>query len=215
MSIELTLAESIGATSVTLTYYDGENLSADSVTGAVSNNTVTLKVSNSYANEWAFENMKLEITGTNTDNLTMSSADSNFGGNSDKFWFKFESDSTLAVTVNRDVSSDNTGESTENETLPYTATSFPFEKSYTGTGSNETFLTKESFANVSGTTVTVAFTWASGSGDPWFGVGDSWPTVSWDGSIASGTTTVEELKSNDLVIGAPTGAGFTVTISIE
>lgn len=105
MSIELTLAESIGATSVTLTYYDGENLSADSVTGAVSNNTVTLKVSNSYANEWAFENMKLEITGTNTDNLTMSSADSNFGGNSDKFWFKFESDSTLAVTVNRDVSS--------------------------------------------------------------------------------------------------------------
>ena len=116
---------------------------------------------------------------------------------------------------NSSTDEENNGDTTENETLPYTATSFPFEKSYTGTGSNETFLTKESFANVSGTTVTVAFTWASGSGNPWFGVGDSWPTVSWNGSTASGTTTVEELKSNDLVIGAPSGAGFTVTISIE
>lgn len=74
---------------------------------------------------------------------------------------------------------------------------------------------KESFANVTGTNVTVEFTWASGRGAPWFGVGSSWPTVSWSNSTASGTTTVAALKENDLVVGAPANAGFTITVTIS
>lgn len=223
MTLTLSFPENSSAARVSVKYWaaDGSDSSSDTKTATVSSNSASVTLSNSYSSDWGF-NGTVTIYDSSSNDITSNFTlnDSNYGTCS-KFWFEFSEGGTQEFSFTETGSSsdnageENNGDTTENEILPYTATSFPFEKSYTGTGSNETFLTKESFANVSGTTVTVAFTWASGSGNPWFGVGDSWPTVSWNGSTASGTTTVEELKSNDLVIGAPTGAGFTVTISIE
>jgi len=234
MTLTLSFPENSSAASVSVKYWaaDGSDSSSDTKKATVSSNSASVTLSNSYSSGWGF-NGTVTIYDSSSNDITSNFTlnDSENYGTCSKFWFKFTEGGTQEFSFTETVSSsdnteesagsnsstdeENNGDTTENETLPYTATSFPFEKSYTGTGSNETFLTKESFANVSGTTVTVAFTWASGEGNPWFGVGDSWPTVSWNGSTASGTTTVEELKSNDLVIGAPSGAGFTVTISIE
>ncbi len=234
MTLTLSFPENSSAASVSVKYWaaDGSDSSSDTKTATVSNNSASVTLSNSYSSEWGF-NGTVTIYDSSSNDITSNFTlnDSKNYGTCSKFWFEFSEGGTQEFSFtetgsnsdnagenagsNSSTDEENNGDTTENETLPYTATSFPFEKSYTGTGSNETFLTKESFANVSGTTVTIAFTWVSGSGTPWFGVGDSWPEISWNESTASGTTTVEELKSNDLVIGAPTGAGFTVTISIE
>lgn len=104
--------------------------------------------------------------------------------------------------------------------MPYTAASFPFSKSYTGTGANETFLKKESFAALSGTaTATIKFSWTAWSGNPWFGAGNTWISndsgLVWGNNEAYGTISVNTLKENDLVIGGAQSGEYTITVTIS
>ena len=223
MKVVLSFAEDIGAKTVTANcwYSNAQEDTSTAKDYTVTENKVTIEVP--FTSAWGY-NAKItvkdassaEIKTLKIGGIASTAGDTGTtgaGSESDlsKYWFPFVGNSTLTISYEKAEATTSGGTT---ETLPYTASEFPFTKSYTGTGSNETFLKKESFANLSSGTVTVAFTWASGSGNPWFGVGDSWPTVTWDGSTASGTTTVAALKANDLVIGAPAGAGFTVTISV-
>ena len=102
MTIKLTFDESIGATSVKATYYDGETLSNGSVTADVVDNAAELDISDTYANEYSWINMKLEVTGSNTDNITITSTDTDDLGDCEKFWFKYAKGGTLNISVNRD-----------------------------------------------------------------------------------------------------------------
>lgn len=102
MTVTLTFEDSIGATSVKVTAYDGETLSDSSITAAVSNNKAILLIPNTYVNEWSWINIKFEITGSNTDNIALTSDYSGFGGTCEKCWFEFKKDETLSIVVNRD-----------------------------------------------------------------------------------------------------------------
>ena len=119
---------------------------------------------------------------------------------------------------NSDDSSDDAEEET-GESLPYTASSFPFEKAYVGTGSSETFLKKDSFVNVSAATATIKFSWSTWSGNPWFGAGSTWVSndngLQWGTNEAYGTISVETLKQNDLQVGGAENGEYTITVSIS
>ena len=98
MTLKLTFSEDIGATSVSVTYYNDSELTSDTVTADVIDNTATLKLSDAYANSYLYENAKLEVTGSYTSDITLSSSDSDFGGKTSKFWFKFDTDGTLEIS---------------------------------------------------------------------------------------------------------------------
>ena len=100
MNVTISFAESIGATAVKITYYNGNDITTESVEGNVSNNSASLSLTNKYANEWSYENIKIEITGNNTDGITLS-GDNEFGGDANKCWFKFAANGTLTITCSQ------------------------------------------------------------------------------------------------------------------
>ena len=193
-------------------------IKSDSFTSLNSTGTLTVKAvwkSGSDSNwigwckgtEWG-ENCEWNPT-ENANVATISVSDVKAAG----LGLKSENGAVYTVTVTYTASSGG-------DTMPYTAASFPFSKSYTGTGANETFLKKESFAALSGTaTATIKFTWTAWSGNPWFGAGNTWISngsgLEWGNNEAYGTISVNTLKENDLVIGGALSGEYTITVTIS
>lgn len=193
-------------------------ISSDSFADLDSNGTITVKAvwksgSDSTwigwckGTEWG-ENCEWNST-ENANVATISVSDVKAAG----LGLKSENGAVYTVTVTYTASSGG-------DTMPYTAASFPFSKSYTGTGANETFLKKESFAALSGTaTATIKFSWTAWSGNPWFGAGNTWIDnnngLVWGNNEAYGTISVNTLKENDLVIGGAQSGEYTITVTIS
>lgn len=213
MTIKLTFDKSIGATSVKATYYYDENtLSNESVTANVVGNAAELEVSDDYANEWSYINMKLEVTGSNTDNITITSPDTDDLGDCEKFWFEYAKGRTLNISVNRDTNAYTLIEEVKNVTANSSA---PYVQ----------VLGADKFLTLTINALKVTVTQTGGTSTTWADLSSS---ESWgDGSLyvkgcldttktitrSENAAFLDALSTNGLYLASEGGAIFTVSVS--
>ena len=104
MNLSFTFAEALNAKSIEVLYYkgDGDSSTGKTETAEIANNKASVTLSNAYVNTSGWFNAKITVkTADDTNisnNIKLTSSNTDFGGDCDKAWFKYEEKGTLAVT---------------------------------------------------------------------------------------------------------------------